>query len=542
MSDKEVYRLADSTAVEPLINSWLAWSDTISPAPYSMHLVHYQLKTLNSYLSSPEAHVKASRNPKFIGGPFVDIPPVRAGEVRQLLDDTMKSQRENIEFAGALTNFYDQLSKEAKGQSLEPYYEKKPAALNGYVELNYDYYNNPIVRFFESLLYESPYYNKQAQSLRIFQQPHDDSRPFFLNTPRLPDAQQIDWQVAFESPSIDELFRLCAEPQPLGAIREMLDLNESDDARLLPLLTTESAPKTEKWNGATVRVRYFGHACVLVEWNGVTILTDPWIGVTSQRREVERLSYHDLPEKIDFAIITHGHHDHFVLETLLHLRSRIGCLVVPRTSGMFYADPSLKIVAEKIGFKNVVAVEPLESIEFPGGEIIAVPFLGEHADLPHGKTGYVVRCGREQILFAADSNCLDKAMYVNLRKLVGPIETVFLGMECVGAPISWMYGSLLPIKQQYSHDQSRRTKGCDSTAASNLLEAVGARRVYIYALGSEPWLQYCMGLGPSENSPQLKEARKVLSWARDKNFIEALRPYGQYEFQIAGAVTAQIHS
>ena len=67
MSDKDTYRLADSTAVEPLINSWLAWSDTISPAPYSMHLVHYQLKTLNSYLSSPEAHVKASRNPKFMG-------------------------------------------------------------------------------------------------------------------------------------------------------------------------------------------------------------------------------------------------------------------------------------------------------------------------------------------------------------------------------------------------------------------------------------------------------------------------------------------
>ena len=530
MSDKEVYRLADSTAVEPLINNWLAWSDTISPAPYSMHLVHYQLKTLNSYLSSPEAHLKASRNPKFMGGPFVDIPPARSGEVRQLLDETMKSQRENIEFAGALTQFYDQLSKEAKGQSLEPYYEKKPAALNGYVELNYDYYNHPIVRFFESLLFESPYYNKQNQSLRIFQQQHDDSRPFFLNTPRLPDPQQINWQVPFESLCIDELFK----PQSLGAIREILNLTEADDARLLPLLTTESAPKTEKWTGPTVRVRYFGHACVLVEWNGITILTDPWIGVTSERREVERFGYHDLPEKIDYAIITHGHHDHFVLETLLHLRSRIGTLVVPRTSGMFYADPSLKIVAEKIGFRNVVAVEPLESIEFPGGEIIAVPFLGEHADLPHGKTGYVVRCGREQILFAADSNCLDKEMYVNLRKLVGPIETVFLGMECVGAPISWMYGSLLPIKQQYSHDQSRRTKGCDSTAACNLLEAVGGRRVYIYALGSEPWLQYCMGFGPSENSPQLREANNVLAWAKDKNFIEARRPYGQYEFQIAG--------
>ena len=91
-----------------------------------------------------------------MGGPFVDIPPARAGEVRQLLDTTMKSQQANIEFAGALMQFYDQLNKEAKGQSLEPYYEKKPAALNGYVELNYDYYNHPIVRFLSACFLKVP--------------------------------------------------------------------------------------------------------------------------------------------------------------------------------------------------------------------------------------------------------------------------------------------------------------------------------------------------------------------------------------------------
>jgi hypothetical protein len=32
----------------------------------------------------------------------------------------------------------------------------------------------------------------------------------------------------------------------------------------------------------------------------------------------------------------------------------------------------------------------------------------------------------------------------------------------------------------------------------------------------------------------MKEARKVLAWARDKNFIEALRPYGMYEMYLDG--------
>jgi L-ascorbate metabolism protein UlaG (beta-lactamase superfamily) len=529
MPDKDSYRLADSTAIEPLINNWVAWSDTVSPVPYSMHLLHYQVKTLNSYLSNPEVHAKASRNPKFIGGPFVDIPPERAGEVRELLAATERTQRENIQFATALTEFHNFLTKEAKGQSLEPYYEKKPDALDGYVELVYDYYNHPIVRCFESLLFESPYYNRRAQSLRIFRQQSDDARRFFLNTPRLLEEDQIDWAIPFESSATDTLYRLFTDAQPLGRIREILSLTERDDQRLLPLLTTAPVPPAAKWDGSRVRIRYFGHACVLVEWNGISILTDPWIGVSSEHREVERLSYHDLPEKIDYALITHGHHDHFVLETLLRLRSRIECLVVPRTSGMFYADPSLKLVAQKLGFQNVLAIEPLESIKLPDGEIIAVPFLGEHADLAHAKTGYVVRAGREQILFAADSNCLDKSMYRHLRKILGQIGTVFLGMECVGAPISWMYGSLLPVKLSHSHDQSRRTRGCDAEAALDLLEAIGGQRVYIYALGSEPWLQYCMGLGPSPDSPQMKETRKVLNEAREKNFIAAERPYGMFE-------------
>jgi len=529
MSDLDLYRLADSTAVEPLINNWVAWADLVSPAPYSLHLLNYQLKILSSYVNNPELHAQASQSPKFLGGPYIDIPPDRADEVRQLMVNTEKTQSANIEFAKAITKFYDYLIREAQGQSLEPFYVQKPAALDGYVELIYDYYNHPILRFFESLLYESPYYNKNLQSLRIFQQPSDDSRRFFLNTPRLRDEAQFDWAIPFESPEVDEFFKLASEPQPLGRIREILSLEATGGERLLPLLSQEQTPPAERWTDAKVRIRYFGHACVLVEWGGISILTDPWIGVMSNKREVERLSYHDLPEKIDYVLITHGHHDHFVLESLLHLRSRIECLVVPRTSGLFYADPSLKLVAQRVGFKNVIALDPLESLKLPGGEIIAIPFLGEHADLGHGKTGYVVRAGKEQILFAADSNCLDKEMYKHIRKVLGPIETVFLGMECVGAPLSWLYGALMPIKLQHAHNQSRRTRGCNSETALDLLDAIGSKRIYIYALGSEPWLQYGMGLGPSEDSTQMKEVRKVLLRARESNFTDAWRPFGKFE-------------
>jgi L-ascorbate metabolism protein UlaG (beta-lactamase superfamily) len=538
---KETYRLADSTTVEPLINQWGVWSDLIAPAPYSMHLRHYQIKTVSSYLENPQIHLKACRNPKLIGGPFVDIPAERADEVRALLD-SMQGQQANLELAKSITEAYESLAREAKGQSLEPFYAKLPENLRGYTELVYDYYNHPILRLMEGPLYASPYYNKNAQSLRIFSTAHDNSRPFFLSTPHLLDEGEIDWQTPFESPEIDELFRLEFSPQPLDYIREVVGLSAGHEEKLLPLLSREPVTPPDPWSGKRARIRYLGHACVLVEWNGISILTDPWVGVMPFNGGLERLTYRDLPEKIDFALITHAHHDHFVPETLLRLRHRIERLVVPKTYSLFYTDPSLKLLARRIGFKNVVEMDSLESLELPDGEIVAAPFLGEHADLAHGKSAYVIRAGKERILFAADSNCLDTRLYEHLRRCLGDIETVFLGMECVGAPLSWLYGALLPSRIQHSLDNSRRTKGSDGEAALAMLEAVGGKRVYIYAMGNEPWLQYGMGLGLSEDSIQIREANKVIRKARDLGFIDAQRPFGRFDVYLGSGAGPMPHT
>lgn len=527
------YRLADSTVVEPLINNWAIWADLISPAPYSMHLSNYQIPTLTSYLANPELHVKACRDPKLIGGPFVDIPPARKNEVQELLEKSQAEQKANLELGKSIMEFSSYLQKEANGHSLEPSYEKVPAALKGYVELLYDYHNHPILRIMESFLYRSHYYKRDLQSLRLFQPARDDSRAFFLSTPHLAASDEIDWQIPFDDPRIDELFLLQRKRRPLGEIAELLHLDEQASKRLLPMLTEEPLKTVEPWTGSKPRVRYLGHACALVEWNGTVIMTDPWIGVVPTGGGMDRLTYKDLPEQIDFAVITHAHHDHFVPETLIALRHKIKTLVVPRAYGLMYADVSLKLAGQRLGFRNVVEVDSLDAIPFPGGEIIAAPFFGEHADLAHAKSAYVVRAGGERILFAADSNCIDPQIYVNLTKAIGKIQTVFLGMECVGAPLSWLYGALLPAKIQHSYDKSRRTKGSDSAAALALIDAVGCNRVYIYALGTEPWFYHSMGLANSEDSVQIKEANKVLATVRSRDFfLDAQRPYGPLEINL----------
>lgn len=539
MSTEPVYRLASSTAVEPLVNKWVAWAHIVPPVPSSLHLQHYQIKLLESYLKDPKVHVQACQTPKLRSGPFVDIPEERAGEVRSFLEETRLRQKQNIELANSTIEFQNYLVKEAKGQSLEPYYRKLPQAMRGYVELIYDYYNRATMRFFENLLYDSPYYDKGLQSLRIFNQRSDNSRQFIMSTPRLPQADQIDWVVPFESHLIDDLFKLDYSPRPLGYIREILGLSAAEDHLLLPLLSSEPVQPAEKWTGPGVRIRYIGHASVLIEWNGVSILTDPHIGLMPSEGGIERLTYDDLPEKIDYVLITHNHHDHFSIESLLRLRHRIECLVVPQSFGIYYGDISLKLLARKIGFKNIIALETLESIPIPDGKIIAIPFMGEHADLAHGKTAFVVRAGSEQMLFAADSNCLDEQMYENIRRVIGPIETVFLGMECVGAPLSWSCGPFFPQKPEPSHEKSRRYNGCDSTRGLKLLEAVGAQRIFIYAMGLEPWFESLLGLAYTEDATQIKESKRLLSMAHEEGFMQAKLLSGKSEIFLSGQPETQ---
>lgn len=529
MEKETKYRLADATVIEPLVNRWPAWSHLLSPVPASLHLAHHQIKTLQSYLEDPGFHVTAARDPKFAGGPFSEIPVERADEIRKLLADTERQQGANLRLAQAVTEFHNQLVSEATGQSLEPYYHRVPDELRGYVELVYDYYHNPTVRFFEGLLYESEYYDKSLQSLKIFQVQRDNERPFFLSTPRLPEPSHIDWHVSFDDARVDEFFQLDRRPQPLGRIRELLGLGPADDERLLPLLSSEPKPLPGKWRDEQVSIQYCGHACVLVEWNDISILTDPYIPVRPVAGGLSRLSYQDLPEKIDYALVTHNHQDHFALETLLRLRDRIECLVVPKSYGILYGDLSLKLLSQKLGFKHVVELDTMESIPLPDGEIIGVPFLGEHGDLAHGKIAYVVRAGAEQMLFAADSDCLDKRMYERIRQALGPIETVFLGTECVGAPLTWHCGALFPRRPTREQNQTRRFHGCDAHAALNLLEGVGAKRIYNYAMGKEPWLEHLLGLGLSEESPQLKASATLLQKARARGFLTAERPYGHRE-------------
>ena len=197
MQDTRTYQLSESTVVEPLMDQWVAWTHVLSPVASSLHLLKYQLTTLASYLKNPEIHITACRNPKLLGGPFIDIPVQRKHEVDALSRHIQTERADELQLGKDLLEFQNYLAREVKGQSIEPYYGKLPPGLQGRVELAYDYSNHPMVRCIESLFYESSYYKPHLQSLRILKQARDNSRSFYMSTPRLPQPEQIDWAMPF---------------------------------------------------------------------------------------------------------------------------------------------------------------------------------------------------------------------------------------------------------------------------------------------------------------------------------------------------------
>jgi L-ascorbate metabolism protein UlaG (beta-lactamase superfamily) len=527
MNENKLY-LKPNVVIEPLINRWYAWTHLVSPATAAMNIAERHLKIMESYLLSPGTHAEAVANPKMRGGPFMDLGGKRLDDVKKLQGEIKQRCSDQILFSRAVKELDNMLLENAKGFGLEHLYEKVPEALKGYVELFYDRQNNPSFRFFEPLLYNSKYYNKKFQSIAIWIS-ENDHRPFALSTPKLDDRDVLHLDIAFDHVGIDELAKMKRIPQTKGYVATLLGVSRNQEPLFNTFFTEEVPPAYPGYKGDKIRMRYFGHACILIETNELNILVDPLISYYGYHSDVEHYSDADLPDVIDYVLITHNHQDHILFETLLPMRHKIKNVIVPRTRGGRLEDPELKLMFNHIGFNNVIELDEMETIAFEDAVITGVPFTGEHSDLNIlTKLCYHIRVGAFTLMFMADSRILEPALYRHVQKVTGNVDVIFLGMECDGAPLSWLYGPLFSKRLARDQDGSRRLAGSDCGKGMTLVDIFKPKEMYVYAMGQEPWLEFISSIKYTDESNPIVQSDKLIKQCIEKGLI-AERLFGEKE-------------
>lgn len=527
-TQENLYYLKSNVAIEPLIDRWYAWSHLIFPPTAGLNILNRHLKIMDSYIKKSRIHAAAIKRPEMLGGPFVDYNGGRVSEIKELYEETLQKRSGLLELNKAFFELNEMLKKEATGFSLDPLYEKIPEMLKGYVELYYDLNNRASFRVYETLFYNSEFYDESTQSITLQLIETDNSRSFVLSTPRLNDEHLIHLNIPFKDAVIDDLFKMKKTPGDYHKIKKALGI-EPDQEELFASFFTKEAPRTfVPYTESGIRTRYFGHACVLVETNEMSIMVDPVVSYDGYENDVYRYTINDLPEVIDYVLITHNHQDHVLFETLLQLRHRIKNIVVPTGSKGNLQDPSLKLILNQIGFKNVIELGEMETLELDKCKITGLPFLGEHSDLDiRSKLCYHVGLHNDfKVLFVADSCNIEPKIYERVHKIIGDADVLFLGMECDGAPLSWVYGHLMFNKLERDKDLSRRLAGSDYQQGISLIDIFNPKTVFVYAMGMEPWLEFISSIKYTDESRPIKESNKLVKECLERG-LDAERLFGE---------------
>jgi len=536
--NRDYLYLRQNVQLEPLIDHWYVWSHLIPPATAARNITERHMKIMDSYIANPQIHANAVKNPKMMGGPFIDYGGKRVDEIRALRDRIKRERAGLLELSAALGQLDSLLRDSAKGHSLQLLYSKVPEILRGYVELVYDLNNHPSFRLVEPLFYVSNHYDRSQQSLMLSPITGDD-RPFVLSTPRLESDGSLHLRFPFDHPVIDELFQLKTISRPWREIKEMTQISDDQDDLLLSFLTPEPPARYESYTGSRVRWRYFGHACILIESQGVSMLFDPVLSYTYDS-SVSRYTYLDLPETIDYVVITHNHQDHVLFETLLQIRHKVKNIVVPRNGGGHLQDPSLKLLLQNTGFNNVIEISEMEEVREGNVQLTGLPFFGEHADLDiMTKMAWLVTIGPHRLLFAADSCNIEPRLYELLHRQYGDVDVLFLGMECDGAPLTWLYGPLLTRPMERAADESRRLSGSNYEQGMHIVNCFKCKEAYVYAMGQEPWLNYIMSIKYTDQSRPIVESNRLMEACRNQGVVSE-RLFGEKEILMESPVLATV--
>ena len=177
------------------------------------------------------------------------------------------------------------------------------------------------------------------------------------------------------------------------------------------LASASVKPEPWKWSDAQVTLAWIGHSTVLINFFGVTILTDPVLfsrvgirlpGFTigPKRLTAPALSFDELP-KIDLILLSHAHFDHLDLQTLRCFDESTSVITARATRDLLQGTRFFHVSELDWGQSK--------SLSTAAGEIEITAFLVKHwgartqRDTYRGYNGYLIEQGGRRIIFAGDT-------------------------------------------------------------------------------------------------------------------------------------------
>jgi L-ascorbate metabolism protein UlaG (beta-lactamase superfamily) len=199
-------------------------------------------------------------------------------------------------------------------------------------------------------------------------------------------------------------------------------LNDMDEDHAAPPFA--DSPSTPAAGAPGTQITYIGHSTVLIEMDGVRIITDPvlrrWCGPLRRYGELPDPAVH---HHIDAILISHLHLDHLDLPSLRTL-PKSTLLIGPPLTGQ---------TVHRIGFKTVVETRRETTLRFGDLEIAAVHARHTRrrwvVSPPTEPLGFLIH-GSSTVYFAGDT-----AFFDGMENLHERIDIALLPIETWGARV-----------------------------------------------------------------------------------------------------------
>ncbi len=176
-----------------------------------------------------------------------------------------------------------------------------------------------------------------------------------------------------------------------------------------------AAPEPLHWDDSRLTAAWLGHSTVLINFFGVTILTDPVlfprIGIRlgnltigPKRLTKPALEWNALPP-IDLILLSHAHFDHFDMRTLHCFSNRTAVITAPRTHDLLRWTRLRDVTELHWGEEKKIAL-PNESLSV---RAVRVNHWGARMlrDVYRGYNGYIVERHGRRIIFGGDTAFTD---------------------------------------------------------------------------------------------------------------------------------------